>query len=259
MHDRAILIVSFGTSCDDARERAIAAVERAVREAFPRMTCRTAFTSGMIRRKLAERGTLIPGVTEALAALRGEGVRRVLVLPTHLIYGEEYDKLCVEAHAMRGAFDDITIAKPLLANYDDVRAVLAAIDCGVPRRDGEALVLMGHGTAHHSNYIYAAMNDYVRDIGPDGCYIGTVEAYPALDSVLARLAKDGRRSAVLTPLMLVAGEHAQNDMAGDEDDSWMSRLRAAGIETRAVVRGLGEYEAVRALYCEHARQALADA
>lgn len=259
MHDRAIIIASFGTSCDDARERAITAVERAVREAFPDLTCRGAFTSGMIRRKLAARGITIPGVTEALADLRDEGVRRVLVLPTHLIYGEEYDKLHGEAHAMCGAFDSVTVAKPLLANYDDVHAVLAEIDGGVPRRDGEALVLMGHGTEHHSNYIYAAMNDYARDIGLTGCYIGTVEAHPTLDSVLARLTKDGRRSAVLSPLMLVAGEHAQNDMVGDGADSWISRLRAAGIETRAVVRGLGEYEAVRALYCEHARQALADA
>lgn len=255
MHDKAILIASFGTSCDETRERNVGAVERAVAQRFPNHLCRRAFTSGMIRKKLQARGIAVHSVTEALRELSTAGVKTVTVLPTHLIYGEEYDKLCREVRMQKTVFESVCVAKPLLASYEEIHAVLAAIDDGIARAEDEALVLMGHGTEHPCNYIYAAMDYYAKDIGMRACFIGTVEAYPSIDTITAALKAGGWKRAVLAPLMLVAGDHAQNDMAGEED-SWLCHLRAEGIEARAVLRGLGEYEAVRALYCAHVQEAL---
>lgn len=256
MSDKAILIASFGTSYDNTREKTIGAVERRIEARFPDFICRRAYTSGMVRKVLEKRGIHIPGVTEALEELANEGVKTVLIQPTHLIYGEEYEKILAEAGAFEDRFQRISFGAPLLADYADIHAVLETLDAGIPRQEGEALVLMGHGANHFCNTVYAAMDYYAAAEGFESVVVGTVEAYPDLEAVSAALKRRGLKKAVLTPLMLVAGDHAQNDMAGDEDDSWANILRAQGLTVRTVLRGLGEYEALQERYCSHAEKAL---
>jgi Cobalamin biosynthesis protein CbiK, Co2+ chelatase len=253
--ENAILAVSFGTSRDETREKNIAAVERALAARFPDFEVRRAFTSGMIRRSLAKRGIQIDGVSEALAALRDAGCRRVLVQPTHLLPGEEYDLLFEEAAAARNGFEALLVGSPLLAGEADMEEVLNILDAGLPRAAGEAAVLMGHGTDHACNGIYSRMNALARAGGHPDFYIGTVEARPSLSDVIGALQSDGRSRAVLTPLMLVAGEHARTDMTGG-GESWEAVLRGSGIAVRPVLRGLGEYPAIRELYCRHAEEAM---
>ena len=251
MNKKGLLIVSFGTSHRDALEAAIAAVEREAAAAFPDRVPARAFTSGMIRRKLAKEGTEIFDVPGALAALRAEGVEDLLVLPTHLIPGEEYEKQLGFLAEAEG-FTALRVAGPLMRSLEDVDGVLSALSAAVERQEGEALVLMGHGSEHNCNLLYSAAAYYAREkVAPD-IFIGTVEAWPDLDTVVATVKRAGYRKALLTPLMLVAGDHAKNDMAGD----WAERFRAEGIETRCLIRGLGEYEGIRALYVQRAKAAL---
>lgn len=246
-----ILVVSFGTTFDDTREKNIGAVCHDIQEEFAPMPVYQAFTSGMVRASLARRGITIPPVDEALKQMHKDGITRVAILPTHLLYGEEFDKLCAQAQGCRTLFEEIKIAKPLLAGDKDFIAVLTTLAQALPTQTGEALVLMGHGTAHFCNTVYGALDCRAKALGLDHLFVGTVEAWPDLDAVIAALKKGGFTGALVTPLMLVAGDHATNDMASHEKDSWKTRLIQNGFACRTVVRGLGEYPAVRKLYCSH--------
>ncbi len=247
----AILVVSFGTTFPETREKNIGAVLAAVRRACPGVPVAEAWTSGMIRRALAKRGEAVDDVPAALAKLRANGVTDVCVLPTHLLYGDEYDKMRAQLDGAAADFASIRTAKPLLACDDDIRGVLRAVADGVETAPGEALVLMGHGTPHFCNTVYAAMDYHAKAAGLEHVFVGTVEAFPDLDTLIAAVRRAGCTAAALAPLMLVAGDHAHNDMASDDPESWKSRFTAAGLPARAVLRGLGEYPAVRDRYVAH--------
>ncbi len=256
MSNQAILVVSFGTSYDDTRAKTITATEDHIKRQFPNQTIYSAFTSGMVRSSLKKRGIVISSVEEALTQIIRDGIKSLVVQPTHLIYGDEYDKMCAAVLKQSAQFERLVIGAPLLADYDDIYQVLTALDEGIPRELDEALVLMGHGTQHFSNMTYAALDYFAKANGFEDVFVGTVEAWPDLDEVRSQVLREGFTRAVLTPLMLVAGDHAQNDMAGDSPESWVSAFTASDIQTRCVVRGLGEYEAIRSLYCEHIEAAL---
>ncbi|MBP1736195.1 MAG: Sirohydrochlorin cobaltochelatase CbiK [Oscillospiraceae bacterium] len=256
MSDQAILVVSFGTSFDDTREKTIAATQAQIRRQFPDYAVYSAFTSGMVRGILKQRGIDIPSVEDTLEQILRDGVKRLAVQPTHLLYGDEYDKMRSAVAGQASRFERVTVGAPLLSDYSDMYEVLSALDEGIPRELDEALVLMGHGTGHFSNTTYAAMDYFAKANGFEDVFVGTVEAWPDLDEVVSQVLREGFTRAVLTPLMLVAGDHAQNDMAGEEPRSWRSVFAANGLQTRCMVRGLGEYESVRALYCAHIERAL---
>lgn len=251
----ALLCVSFGTSVDSARE-SIAAVEAALAAAAPERLFARAYTSGIIRRVLAGRGETVPGVAEALEALAAGGVRRVLVQPTHLLAGNEYEKIRREMAPLRGRFAALELGEPLLAAPSDGEALAAALDGAYPPVEGETLVLFGHGTDHAANGAYPALQAVFCRRGRGDVLVGTVEGRPAFSEVRARLAAQGGRRVHLVPLMLVAGDHAANDMAGPGPESWRTRLEAEGWTVRATVRGLGMLPAVQALYVDHLRRAL---
>lgn len=251
-----ILYASFGTSHDDARARQIDAVAAALRDAFPGAVLEQAFTSGMIRRSLDGRGIHVPSVPEALRLLADAGVDEVLVQPGHLLPGEEFDKLSREVASEAGRFASVEIAQPLLASTDDLRRVAGIMVARFPARPGTAVVLMGHGTPAFANVVYAALDYQMKDLGRADIHVATVEAYPALSDAEARVrAMPEVGTVILAPLMLVAGDHATNDMAGDEADSWASTFRAHGYEVVCDLTGLGELPEVQALYVEHARSA----
>lgn len=256
----AILVVSFGTSFNDSRELAIGAIEGAIGQAYPECEIRRAFTSQMIIDKLRERdGLVIDNVAQALERAAADGIRCLAVQPTHLMDGLEYMDVLEDVQGCRGSFEKLSVGKPLLSEDSDFQAVARAVTEDTSRwDDGEtAIVLMGHGTEAASNEVYEKMQAVLRGNGFTNYFIGTVEADPTLEDIAAALKRSGPyRRVVLQPLMVVAGDHANNDMAGDEEDSWKQVLSARGYEVRCVLKGLGQLEAVRWIYVQHVRAAL---
>lgn len=252
---QAVLCVSFGTSVPEARV-SITAVEETLRQASPDRLFLRAFTSPTIRRVLAERGEEVPGVAEALERLWEQGVREVLVQPTHVLYGHEYDKLRRETENWRDRFDQLELGRPLLADAADIQALAEAVGEAYPPCDGETLVLLGHGTDHFANAVYPALQTAFRLNGRTDVLVGTVEGWPDYGDVARQVRSGSGQRVHLAPLMLVAGDHAVNDMAGGGPDSWASRLAAEGCEVRCTMRGLGQLPTVRALYRAHLEAAL---
>ncbi|MDE7221293.1 MAG: sirohydrochlorin cobaltochelatase [Oscillospiraceae bacterium] len=251
MSNRALVIASFGTSVPEARP-SIAAVEDALAAAAPDHAVVRAFTSPTIRRILKSRGEEVPDLTEALERLSAGGVRQVIIQPTHLLYGYEYDKLKAEADALAGRFEDLTVGRPLLADNHDIQRFACRLSQDHPAEAGTATVFMGHGTEHFANAAYPAMQTALAFLGRSDIYIGTVEGWPGLEDILRQLEPGGRRSINLLPLMLVAGDHARNDMAGD----WKSRLEQAGHAVTCSFTGLGELPWVREMYRERLEKLL---
>lgn len=258
--DTAILVVSFGTSFDDSRDVTIGAVEDAIQEAFPQYEVRRAFTAQIIIEKVAkESGEEIDNVTEALDRAVADGIKNLIVQPTHLMDGLEYNDLIAELEEYKDSFEKISVGDPLLTSDDDFDKVMAAItDATADMVDDEtAIVYMGHGTEAESNKVYAEMQDKLTDAGFSNYYIGTVEATPSLDDVVAALKENGSyKKVVLSPLMVVCGDHANNDMAGDEEDSWKSVLTGEGYEVETLMQGLGQIEAIRDIYVAHTQAAV---
>lgn len=254
---QALLCVSFGTGVPAARQ-SIAAVEQALHAAAPQLDFVRAFTSPTIRRILAGRGEAVPSPEQALQALAAQGYTRVAVQPTHLLPGIEYDKLRAAVQQAAPRFADLRLGAPLLADETDIRRLAGSLSAAYPTQPGEALVWMGHGTGHAANAVYARLQAAFEALGRTDVFVGTVEGTPALDEVRVWLAERAFRAAHLAPLLLVAGDHARNDMAGDGPDSWKSVLTADGVLVRCTLEGLGMLEPVQKMYAEHLRAALAE-
>ena len=258
MEEKGLLTVSFGTSFPEALARCIVPTEGAIAAALPDRRPYRAFTSGMILRKLARRdGVVIDDVPAALGRMLADGVRDVVIQPTHIMNGDEFDKLRAQAGPWRDKFRRLAVGAPLLTSIGDYRDAAHALLAQLPPlADDQALVLMGHGTGHHANAAYAALEYQLHDMGRGRIFLGTVEGYPTLAEVRRRLAEHPAvRRVLLAPFMLVAGDHAQNDMAGPGPDSWRSILAGDGYAVSCRMAGLGEYPGIRAILAAHARAA----
>ena len=252
-------MVSFGTSFNDSRRLTIGAIESALEKAFPEYAVRRGFTSQIIIDHVAKRdGEIIDNMQEALDRAVDNGVKTLVVQPTHLMNGLEYEEMSKAIAQYSDAFEKISIGQPLLTSDEDFQAVAKAItEATADYDDGEtAIVFMGHGTEAESNGVYAKMQQVLTDGGYAHYYVGTVEATPSLDDVLEAVKQGNYKRVVLRPLMVVAGDHANNDMAGDDDDSWKTTFEKAGYEVVCEVEGLGALEAVQQLYVEHAQVAV---
>lgn len=257
--EQELLVVSFGTSFNDNRRLTIGAIEADMAEAFPDYSVRRGFTSQIIIEHVMNRdGIKIDNVTEALDRAVENGVKTLVVQPTHLMNGFEYGDLEAELAEYADSFDKIALGAPLLTSDEDFAAVEKAIvDWTADYDDGTtAIVFMGHGTEADSNQIYDKMQGLLTADGYENYYVGTVEATPSLDDVIAALDGKGYTKVVLSPLMIVAGDHANNDMAGEEEGSWKKSFEDAGYEVECLVRGLGENQAIRDILTAHAQAAI---
>lgn len=257
--DNELMIVSFGTSFNDSRRLTIGAIENAVEKAFPDYSVRRGFTSQIIIDHVKSRDDIaIDNVEEALERAEKNGVKILVIQPTHLMNGLEYTDLVNEVAEYSDAFEKVAIGEPLLTSDDDFKTVIQAItEATAEFDDGEtAICFMGHGTEADSNRVYTKMQDMLAEAGYGNYFVGTVEAAPSLDDVLAAVKAGEYKKVVLRPLMIVAGDHANNDMAGEEEGSWKTAFEDAGYEVTCLVKGLGELEAIQQLFVEHAQAAV---
>lgn len=250
---KAILAVSFGTSHNDTRKITIDAIEKDIQDAFPAYSLYRAWTSRMIIKKVNSRdGVHIYTVKEAMEQMLQDGITDVLIQPTHVINGIENDLMKEDALAFQEQFHSISFGDPLLTSEQDNLAVIDAITSEFKDlTKDEVLVLMGHGTTHYANAIYAALDYTFKDKGYQNIFLGTVEAYPTMESLLKMVHAYQPKKVVLAPFMIVAGDHAKNDMASNEPDSWYSQFKAEGYDVEPVLKGLGEYPGIRKLFIEH--------
>ena len=276
-----ILVVSFGTSFNDSRATDIGGIEKAIQAAYPDWSVRRAFTAQIILNHVQARdGEVIDNVEQALARAKENGVRNLVIQPTHLMHGAEYDELMEAVEAVRGDFAAVSIAEPLLGSVGDdasvinadkeavakavVEEALKAAGCdstSAAEEDGTAFVFMGHGTAHVARVSYSQMQTQMDKLGFNNVFIGTVEGEPEGTSCVDTIAKikaAGYKKVLLRPLMVVAGDHANNDMAGDDEDSWKSMFTADGSfeSIDMQIEGLGRIAAIQELYVAHTAQAI---
>ena len=279
--ENELLVVSFGTSFNDSRAEDIKGIEDALAEAFPDWSVRRAFTAQIIINHVQARDDeKIDNMQQALDRAVANGVKNLVVQPTHLMHGAEYDEMVEAIDAYKDKFESVAIAEPMLGEVgddatvinDDKAAVAQAItdeavkeagydNMEAAAEDGTAFVFMGHGTSHTANVTYDQMQTQMDNLGFTNAFIGTVEGEPedtACDEVINKVKDAGFKKVILRPLMVVAGDHANNDMAGDDDDSWKSMFEASGDfdEIDCQIEGLGRIDAVEQLYVAHTQAAI---
>ena len=277
--ENELLVVSFGTSFNDSRVADIKGIEDALQAAYPDWSVRRAFTAQIIINHIQARdGEKIDNMTQALDRAVANGVKNLVVQPTHLMHGAEYDEMCEAIEQYKDKFESVSIAEPLLGEVGsdatvinaDKEAVAKAItaaavaDSGFESLDaakdaGTAFVFMGHGTAHVAKVTYSQMQTQMQNLGYENVFIGTVEGEPeetSAEAVIEAVKAAGYTNVVLRPLMVVAGDHANNDMAGSDDDSWKTVFEAAGFTVDCQIHGLGEIADVQALYVAHTKAAI---
>ncbi|MDU7483112.1 MAG: sirohydrochlorin cobaltochelatase [Hafnia alvei] len=254
---KAILIISFGTSYHETRAKTIDACERRLAESCPDRDAFRAFTSEMIIRKLAKRdGMQIDNPNQALQRLAEQGYQDVVIQSLHIINGDEYEKVVTQVRAHAGMFKRLRIGVPLLSSHDDFEQLIAAMKSQMPAlADDERVVFMGHGATHHAFAAYACL-DHMLMNHQIPAMVGAVESYPEIHHVVTRLQQQNVRRVHLMPLMLVAGDHAINDMASDDEDSWKTQLAQAGIEATPWLQGLGENPLIQQMFVEHLHDVL---
>lgn len=255
---KAILLVAFGTTVPQA-QKVFDGIDAEARKRFPGTEVRWAFTSRIVRAKLARQGQVLQSPESALAGLMDDGFTHVAVLSLHTIPGEEFHDLNRNARLfeqMAGGFARVLVARPLLSSRDDMVRVAKAMVRNVPpsRKPEDVVLLMGHGSEKHpADAIYLAMNQVFADAAP-GVFVATVDGYPSLDDLLPKLREKKGRTAYLMPFMLVAGDHARNDMAGDNAGSWKSVLGKNGFRCEAVMKGMGDYPEIVDVWLDHLKE-----
>ena len=277
--EKELLVVSFGTSFNDSRVADIKSIEDALQEANPDWSVRRAFTAQIIINHIQARdGEKIDNMEQALERAVANGVKQLVVQPTHLMHGAEYDEMCAAIDKVRDQFDSVEIAEPLLGEVGDdatvinadkeaaAKAVVAAAleesgyeSTAAAKDAGVAYVLMGHGTAHVAKVTYSQMATQMAKLGYENVFVGTVEGEPeetSCEAVIEAVKNAGYTTVVLRPLMVVAGDHANNDMAGADDDSWKTMFEAAGFTVNCQISGLGRIADVQALYVAHTKAAI---
>lgn len=258
MLQKAILVVSFGTSHLDTLYKTLYKIEEEMQVIFPEYSVYRAFTSNRIIQKLKDKqGINIYTVAEAMEQMQQDGIREVIVQPTHILNGIENDNMKEQANRYRDKFDLIQFGNPLLHETEDYLKVIKAFAKKLSfEEEDTAIVCMGHGTEHYVNVSYAALDYMFKASQYRDIYVATVEAYPAIEDIIDRLKQKHYHTIILIPFMMVAGEHAKNDMAGESDNSWKKILEQEGFHVICKMEGLGENPAIRNVLYEHVRSAI---
>ena len=253
----AILVVSFGTSYPDTRKKTIDRIEKRIQESYPDCRIYRAWTSDMIRKKLEKRDHIhIDSVQEAFSRMKQDGIRRVTVQPTHVMNAIENDKMCEQIHHKKHEFEEVKIGDALFVTEKDKEQlvnILGEYWKEIPR--DELIIFMGHGTSHESNAVYEELDLALKKAGHENMYVGTVESLPTLHMVMEQIQPLQVKKIHLAPFMIVAGDHARNDMAGEEKDSWGRILKEEGYEVECHIIGLGELEGIQNMFVQHVREA----
>ena len=253
---KAIAVISFGTSYDTGK-KAIEYIESYISDKFKEYDCFRAFTSGMIMKKLKkEQGIVIPTTEELLQQLKEEGYEEVICQPTHIIHGMEFDKMMDQIRKFQGCFQSLKVGMPLLNEEKDYRQCVELYKKEIKIHEKEALVLMGHGSEHYANSAYCQMEKMFEVEGIENVYVGTVEGFPTFMDIMTQIKKKDYNKIILSPFMIVAGDHAYNDMIGEDEDSWKSQFEQEGYETEIYIKGMGEYEEIAKIFEEHIRKAV---
>ena len=255
---QAILVVSFGTTYHETRQKTIDVCENKIKESFQGYDFYRAFTSGMIINILRKRDNMeIYNPSEVLEQLYNDGYEEVIVQSLHIICGEEYNKLKDMVEEYKDKFNKLSLGRPLLTYIDDYRETVEAIKLDLEEKMeiDEAIVFMGHGTEHESHSSYPAIEYMLRDYDLNA-YVGTVEGYPELEHVIKKLKRKNVKTVDLMPFMLVAGDHAINDMTSDEEDSWKTILEQEGFNVKVHLKGLGENPYIQEKFKNHALDCL---
>ncbi|MBR2254591.1 MAG: sirohydrochlorin cobaltochelatase [Candidatus Methanomethylophilaceae archaeon] len=262
---KAILVVSFGTSYNDNREKTIGAIERLAAERFPDWEVRRAFTSKMIIKKLKTRdGEHVDYVDEALDRLLADGYKEVVVQPTHVMNGIEYEFVRDISMGYSDRFDSLVVGKPLLTSPEDYDVVVEALSKTVIKKaktdlgPDSAVVLMGHGTEHYSNATYSQLQLKLLLAGYEDVFVTTVEGFPDFEDTISLMEGHGIKDVLVTPFMLVAGDHANTDMAGDDDDSLKNVLSSKGYHVTTLIMGLGEWKEFQEMFMSHIGDAVSE-
>ncbi|MBI9014478.1 MAG: sirohydrochlorin cobaltochelatase [Clostridiales bacterium] len=255
---RALLVVSFGTSYQDTREKTLDETQIAFEEKFSSFDVYRAFTAQTIIDILEERDDIkVNNVKEALEALKKDNYGTVVIQSLHVMNGAEYDDMVAIVDEYKNEFNDIKVGKALLTSHEDYNKVIESLATNFPERDDqEAIVFMGHGTHHEANAVYAALEYAFEAAGYNNVFVGTVEGFPTLENVMSKLEKNKIEKVILMPLMIVAGDHAENDMGGDEEDSWKTILKQSGYEVEVYMHGMGENKGIREIFMDHAEAAI---
>ena len=255
---KAILVVSFGTSYEASRKATIEKIEQDIADAFPDYRIYHAWTSKFIISVLKKRdGISIPTVCEAIEQMIHDGIRTLIVQPTHILDGIENNVMKEAVLSHKDSFDQIAFGAPLLATPDDETHAIAAVTSEFKNlKKTDALVLMGHGTTHQINTTYSELDRHFKSLGHSNVFIGTVEADPTIHDLVKEVTEFHPTAIYLTPFMIVAGDHAHHDMAGDSPDSWVGQFHVAGFEVCPVIKGLGEYTGIRAIFMDHIKKAI---
>lgn len=256
---QAILVMSTGTTYNAIREVTIDAIEKMIKEQFKTYEVYSVFSSQSIIKKIEARDHIdVLDVEEAMRQLIENKVGTVVIQPTYVMNGLEYENMKAVIEQYKDHFVNIVYGTPLLSSTEDYKEVAKVMQSEAANlKTDEALVYMGHGTTHFANATYPALNYVLNDLGYHNIVVGTLESYPALDEVIKTLKTKNIKKVKLMPFMVLAGTHANTDMAGKDKDSWKTQLEAAGFEVECVVKGLSEYEAIQKLYTQHAQTAIA--
>ena len=256
--DKAIMVVSFGTSYEASRKATIEKIEQDIRNAFQDHRIYRAWTSKFIISILKKRDNYtVPTIKEALEQMITDGIREVVVQPTHILDGIENNIMKEEVLSYKESFDKIAFGTPLLADSkDESQAINAVTTEFSDLKETEALVFMGHGTTYQVNTVYAGLDQKFKESAHANVFIGTIEADPTIHNLVKEVTSFQPSKIYVTPFMIVAGDHAHNDMAGDSPDSWGCQFENAGFEVCPIIKGLGEYPGIRRMYVEHAQKAI---
>ncbi len=254
---KGILVVSFGTSYTETRKVTIEACEKKIAESFKDYGVRKAFTSSIIRKILKTRDNIIiDSPEEALQKMKNDGFKIVIVQPLHIIPGEEYDELLSAVKLFESQFEKLIVGRPVLYSINDYKIAIDGLKSEIPKlKKNQAVIFMGHGSYHPANACYSALQLKIEEEMPN-IFIGVMEGYPELGYIIPKLRKNKINEVILMPYMVVAGDHAQNDMGGNEEGSWKNILEKEGFKVNVILKGLGENPGYQDIYVQHIKDAI---